>query len=351
MSLLKIMGLSKTYPRATYPSLTDFNLELKQGELLALVGESGSGKTTALRLIAGFETPTSGSIELDGREVCSETTFVEPEARGVGMVFQDYALFPHLRVGQNVAFGLADREPADRVVSEMLELVGLQGFETRFPHELSGGQQQRVAIARALAPRPTLLLMDEPLSNLDAASKAEVRDELHDIIRQAETTAVWVSHDVKNLMGSVDRIAILRDGRLQQVDKPNLVFDRPATRYVAEFFGKTNILTGQIVEVGLKTPIGCLDLGSIGAVGETVEFTIRPDHLSLVEEVQGTATGIIQRIHFQGDYCEVRVAIAESVLSVYVERGHEAEVGDTVALKPNLTGIHIIGDRTPNTEK
>ena len=343
MSLLRLRGLCKKYPGASNPSLEALDLDVERGELLALVGESGSGKTTTLRLVAGFEEPTAGSIWVDGRIVCDEDTFVPGEARGIGMIFQDYALFPHLRVGGNVAFGLCDRgRAAEQVVAEMLELVGLGGYQDRYPHELSGGQQQRVAIARALAPRPVLLLLDEPLSNLDAAARTRLRDELHDILRRAQTTAIWVSHDVKHAMAGVDRIAIIRRGRLQQVDAPEQVYNHPCNRYVAGFFGKTNILPARVVDGGLETPIGRIEIDHIEAFPESVEVAIRPDHFDVVEVGQSPISGMVKRVHFQGEYREILLAIDAYELSIYVGPERQVAVGERLFVRSRPGEVRVL---------
>jgi iron(III) transport system ATP-binding protein len=236
---LEVRGLTKRYRRGDRPALDNVWLDVQDGEILTLVGESGSGKTTLLRLVAGLEQADAGEIVLRGRTVCDERTFIPPEHRGASLVFQDYALFPHLTVEGNVGFGLRRLGRAERGqrVREMLELVGLRGLERRYPHELSGGQQQRVALARALAPRPAILLLDEPFSNLDRALKARLRQEVAALIRATGTTAVFVVHDPDDALAIGDRIAVLRDGRLVQLGKPREILDSPCGPYVAGFFG------------------------------------------------------------------------------------------------------------------
>jgi iron(III) transport system ATP-binding protein len=207
MSFVAIADLSFRYSRKGAPILEEFSLAMEQGEIVGILGPSGSGKSTVLRLIAGLETPDDGTVEIDGRTVVDGHTFVAPERRGVGMVFQDYGLFPHLTVAENVAFGLhrLSGEQRRARVKEMMELVHLAGYEGRYPHELSGGQQQRVALARALAPQPSLLLMDEPFSNLDADLKASIRNELREILGRAGMTCLFVSHDQQDIEAICDR--------------------------------------------------------------------------------------------------------------------------------------------------
>src|SRR5690606_5213972 len=226
MSALELRGLTKRYAGADRDALRDVSLRIEPGEIVGLVGGSGAGKSTLLRLIAGLETPTAGTILIDGRAVCDGRRSVPPEQRGIGLVFQDYALFPHLTVESNVAFGL-HRVPRSRRrerVREVLDLVGLADLAGRYPHQLSGGQQQRAALARALAPDPAVLLLDEPFSSLDALLKPALRDEVARILRSAGTTTLVVVHDQEDVVSLADRVAILRDGGLWQVGAPRDVF-------------------------------------------------------------------------------------------------------------------------------
>ncbi len=223
-------------------SVGPLSLEIPQGEILALLGPSGSGKTTVLRVLAGFETPDTGRIAVGGEDV----TAVPPARRRCGMVFQHYALFPHLDVGQNVAFGLRGRGDAERKVAEVLALVDLAGFERRKPHELSGGQQQRVALARALAPEPRLLLLDEPLSNLDPTLRERTRRELRALIRRVGITTLFVTHEQEEAFDLGDRVAVLHGGRLEQLGAAEELYERPASLFVATFVGRANVLRGAI---------------------------------------------------------------------------------------------------------
>src|SRR3990170_5657667 len=220
-------------------------LAVERGELLALLGPSGCGKTTLLRLIAGFDEPDGGSVWIEEDRVAGEGAWVPPDRRHVGMVFQDYALFPHLAVEANVGFGLPRRERAARV-AEVLELVGLAEYAGRFPHELSGGQQQRVALARAVAPRPSIILLDEPWSNIDPLLRASMREELASILRAVDVTVVLVTHEREEAFAVADRIALMRAGRIVQADAPENLYYAPASRWAAEFVGAANFLPGRI---------------------------------------------------------------------------------------------------------
>lgn len=247
---------------STVAAVSSVSLTLNQGDLLALLGPSGCGKTTLLRLIAGFEQPQSGSIAIAGQQVAGPGTWIPPEKRGVGMVFQDYALFPHLTVSQNIAFGLSQK-PASAVmqrVKEVIALVGLQGMEQRYPHQLSGGQQQRIALARALAPHPFLVLLDEPLSNLDVQVRLRLRQELREILKAAGTSAIFVTHDQEEALSIADHLAVMREGHIEQLDVPEAVYRQPASRFVAEFVSQANFLTAQRNGKFWQTVIGDLPI-------------------------------------------------------------------------------------------
>lgn len=291
MSLLCLHGLTKRYSPRDLPALDALTLKAESGEIIAFLGPSGSGKTTALRLIAGFETPDAGMIEIGTKIMVNHKTFVPPEVRGVGMVFQEYALFPHLTVAGNLAFGLRNLDARTRAqrVAGMLETVGLTPFAGRYPHELSGGQQQRVALARALAPRPSILLLDEPFSNLDADLMAQMHNEVYTILRELGTTALFVTHDQEEAFMIADRVGILNQGRLEQLGRPEEIYHRPATRFVARFVGKADFLPGRVTAEGIETEIGTLPNTPGFPASSRVEVMIRPDHIDLIPDPLGNA--------------------------------------------------------------
>jgi len=279
-------------------AIRDLSFHVMQGEILALVGPSGCGKTTLLRLIAGFECPHSGDIRLQGKSVVSNGNFIPPEKRGIGMVFQDYALFPHLNIGANIAFGLNHLSKTQRRqrILEMLEMVGLPGFEQRFPYELSGGERQRVALARALAPRPVVLLMDEPFSNLDADRRAQMRIEVRQIVKQSAITCIFVTHDQEEAWFMGDRLAVLNRGALEQIGDPDQVFQQPTTRFVAEFMGETDFIQGIVTPTGIHTEIGHLTQPVAQTPGSQVEVALRADDVTFTIEQHGSAQ-IIEKIY------------------------------------------------------
>jgi iron(III) transport system ATP-binding protein len=283
-SVLELDGVTKQYGSET--AIDSLSLTVREGELLTLLGPSGCGKTTTLRVMAGLERLDGGEIRLAGESVAGNGTFVEPEDRGVGLVFQDFALFPHLTVAENVAFGLADRddEATAARVDEMLALVDLEDQRDSTPDELSGGQQQRVALARSLAPQPDILLLDEPFSNLDVRLRVEMREEVRDILKAAGVTAVSVTHDQEEALSISDRVAVVNRGRVEQVGKPESVYEHPESRFVASFLGQAGFLRAPFEDGTVETGIETLDREMLQGLtteyeGATLDVLVRPDDL------------------------------------------------------------------------
>ena len=318
-------GLSKRFGRTTAARAVGF--ELRSGELLGVLGPSGCGKTTLLRLLAGFERPDKGVVRVAGHTVVGPGVWLPPERRRVGMVAQDFALFPHLTVGQNVAFGLSGRgasmaswawtrrlrrAPLPARAVEMLELVGLAEFADRYPHELSGGEAQRVALARALAPAPATVLLDEPFSNLDQNLRASLRLQLRDILRAARTSAVFVTHDREEALSLSDRIAVMRNGEIQQIGSAIELYQRPLNRFVATFVGNANVLPGTRSESGAETALGLLAVEGSGAnlpEGAALDILLRPEQLSLRPPQSGRPRARVTASEYYGHDQLVRLAI------------------------------------------
>ena len=260
--ILSLQNITKLFAESKIPAVNNVSFSLQQGDILALVGPSGCGKTTLLRIIGGFEFPQTGEVQIGEQKICSPTAWVPPEKRDIGIVFQDYALFPHLTVAENVAFGLknSNKQQIKQRVSEVLNLVKLQTLEKRYPYELSGGQQQRVALARALAPKPKLMLLDEPLSNLDIQVRLQLREEIRDILKLAGTSAVFITHDQEEALAIADVVGVMRQGHLEQIGTPEEIYTHPASRFVAEFVTQANFLPARRQGNVWETEIGCFEI-------------------------------------------------------------------------------------------
>ncbi|MCS6844430.1 MAG: ABC transporter ATP-binding protein [Caldilineales bacterium] len=291
------------------------SLMVMPGEILVLLGPSGCGKTTTLRLIAGFEQPDAGTVRIQGRLVADRTQSLAPEKRNLGMVFQDYALFPHLTVAQNAGFGLYrwPRPDRRRRVAEVLELVGLAELANRYPHELSGGQQQRVALARALAPQPAVILFDEPFSNLDADLRLQMRTEVRRILKESGSTALFVTHDQAEAMALGDRIAVMRRGYIEQIDTPERIFHMPHNRFVAEFLGAADFLPAMVTPDGLASEIGLLPAAHPLRPGLEVDVLVRPHDLVLESDAESDRSlpgwGVVDAAEFGGERWLYRVRL------------------------------------------
>lgn len=305
-AFLEVKNLVKSFGTNTVVKGVSFAFD--KGEFISLLGPSGCGKTTILRMIAGFERPTSGAITVDGQDI----TQLKPNERKLGMVFQAYALFPNLTVGDNIAFGLKIAGmPADQRrarVDEMLKLIGLPGFEKRFPYEMSGGQQQRVALARAIAPKPRLLLLDEPLSALDAKIRVSLREEIRAIQQDLGITTVFVTHDQEEAMSISDRIVVMNTGNIEQLGSAHEIYNRPATRFVATFVGQLNTIPAALV----------------GKETTATELAIRPELISLAPrpDTDTTLTGTVTDVGFLGSVVRLRVDVGGTLLSIDTFNGH-----------------------------
>jgi putative spermidine/putrescine transport system ATP-binding protein len=319
---LSIQGVRKSFGPTTV--VQDFNLDVGTGEFVSFLGPSGCGKTTVLRMVAGFEEPTSGAIVIGGKDV----TRLKPNQRNIGMVFQAYALFPNLTVAQNIAFGLKvagmPKADADKRVAEMLNLIKLPQFGDRYPYQLSGGQQQRVALARAIAPKPKLLLLDEPLSALDAKVRVSLRDEIRAIQKELGITTVFVTHDQEEALSISDRIVVMYGGKAEQVGTPFEIYNRPATKFVANFVGTLNVLEGTVtdpatgaVQVGANSVLLKGKLNGSKA-GDTLSLALRPEAISLGRQPGREATlgGEISEVSFLGSVIRVRVGLGRDVVSL-----------------------------------
>ena len=335
MAFLEISDLEKHY--GTAHVVHAFNLGVEKGEFVSFLGPSGCGKTTTLRMVAGFETPSQGVIRIDGRDVVD----LRPNQRNIGMVFQSYALFPNMTVAQNVAFGMrvagAPRADIDKRVGEMLRLIGLPELGGRFPFQLSGGQQQRVALARALAVRPKVLLLDEPLSALDAKIRVSLREEIRAIQRELGITTIYVTHDQEEALSMSDRIVVMNAGVAEQIGDPFEIYNHPASAFVASFIGTLNVFDAQVAEParGAVTVDGQpLALGRPLEVapGATVALALRPQAIALgrAEGTDAAFRGTVSDVSFLGSVVRVRVGLDRQVLSL--------DMFNTTGVRPPAVG-------------
>jgi iron(III) transport system ATP-binding protein len=352
MSLLTLDHVSHAYGRQ--PVVDDLSFTLADGEIGCLLGASGCGKTTVLRLVAGFEQPTAGAVRLREETVGAPGRHVPPEKRRIGMVFQDYALFPHLTVAANIGFGLAEKSaPAGRRrIEEMLELVGLQGQGGKYPHELSGGQQQRVALARALAPHPWLLLLDEPFSNLDVALRERLSQEVREIIKRSGTTAILVTHDQHEAFAVADTVGIMHRGRIEQWDTPYNLYHRPATRYVADFVGQGVFLPGEVIdretvaiELGRLTshlPLECTEACMSCGRSCRLDILLRPDDV-MHDDAAPTQAEVVAKAFRGAEFLyTLRLASGAQVLSL-VPSHHNHAIGEKIGIR--LDADHVVAFR------
>jgi putative spermidine/putrescine transport system ATP-binding protein len=350
MARLDIHRLTKRY--GEFHAVREVSLSVADGEFLVLLGPSGCGKTTTLRMVAGFIEPTSGHVKLGGGDV----TLLPPWKRNAGMVFQSYALFPHLTVAQNVAFGLEMRKlprpDIDKRVDEALALVRLGGLGARLPRQLSGGQQQRVALARALAIRPDVLLLDEPLSNLDAKLRQEVRVEIRELQRQLGLTTVMVTHDQEEALTMADRLVVMNEGSVHQVGTQRDLYERPADRFVAGFVGRTTFLAGTVEAPGRFRTDGGLGLAIVGDTTGKAALSLRPERLEIASGplpgLDNDLSGTVEFVSYLGAQIDIHVRLSPAdrlvVQTANRAGGFAPEVGQTVHVGWQASAGQVFAD-------
>ncbi len=344
--MLEVNHVSLAY--SDKPVVVDATFKLQPGEIGSLIGPSGCGKSTLLRGIAGFESPAAGTISWCGTTLSSPGVVVAPEKRRIGMVFQNFALFPHLNVASNIAFGLRDMERRQslRRVSEVLELFELTGMEQRAPHSLSGGEQQRVALARALAPKPNLLLMDEAFSSLDVELRQVLLPEVRAILKQQNICAILVTHDQHEAFALADRVGVMNHGRIHQWDDPHTLYHRPETRFVAEFVGEGVMVKATADDGGtLISALGKLSIPESKqfAPGSHVDILVRPD--DILHDDASQFKGEITQIIFRGSHYQYRVRIEEGIeLFCFTDSHHKHELGEWIGLSPVLEHLVIFDE-------
>lgn len=335
-NLLNIKNLTKAFDESG-PVVEALDFEVREDEIFALLGPSGCGKTTCLRLISGFERLDEGEVKVDGQILESKAEHVAPQDRGIGFVFQDYALFPHLSVIENVAFGLTDISKHKRHVyaEEVLCRTGMGDYKDRNPSELSGGQQQRVALARAIAPKPKLVLLDEPFSNLDAMLRDTMRKEVRDILKKAGMSALLVTHDQEEALSFADRIAVMNDGEIEQIGTPEEVYYQPQTKFVAQFLGRTNLFHAD-ANGSRQVPTSLGPMNLKGDASGRVLCSIRPEHLTLQEPTNEKPedVGIVVEREFKGHDITYHVRLGGEKYLVHTDNRVIFETNDSVVIKP-----------------
>ncbi|MCY7318316.1 MAG: ABC transporter ATP-binding protein [Ramlibacter sp.] len=358
---VEVSQLRVQYASRPQPAVSDVSFGLAAGDIGVLIGPSGCGKTTLLRAIAGLERASAGEIRISGQVVGSAKVHLPAEARRIGMVFQDYALFPHLDVGRNVAFGLQHLAKAERAgrVAQVLELVGLPGIERRFPHELSGGQQQRVALARAMAPKPQLLLLDEPFSNLDVDLRERLAHEIRGILKAAQATALFVTHDQLEAFAIGDLIGVMHDGRLHQWDDAYTLYHRPATRFVADFIGHGVFTRATLREIDnqvvVQTPLGdLLDVAECPLPsafdGGECEVLLRAD--DIVHDDDAPVKAQIVRKAFRGSefLYTLQLKTGETVLA-HVPSHHDHKIGEWIGIRAEVDHVVTFNRSRPADDR
>jgi putative spermidine/putrescine transport system ATP-binding protein len=353
MAFLDLINVSKSF--GSLPVVEEFTVQIEKGEFISFLGPSGCGKTTVLRMIAGFETPTAGTLTINGKDQRP----LKPNQRNIGMVFQAYALFPNMTVHDNVAFGLKvagmAKPDIDKRVKEMLALIKLDHLATRFPYQMSGGQQQRVALARAIVVKPQVLLLDEPLSALDAKIRVSLREEIRAIQQQLGITTVFVTHDQEEALSISDRIVVMNAGRADQIGSPFEIYNTPATRFVASFVGTLNLIEGKVVDPdNSRIMIGDQDVTLKQSVtaykpGDTVSLALRPEAGSLAESAKGDTalTGEVSSAHFLGSVIRTRMNVAGNTISfdMFNSPGMlPPSVGEKVTLRFASSDLLVIQD-------
>jgi putative spermidine/putrescine transport system ATP-binding protein len=350
---LKIENITKSFKDTQVVKGVD--LAFNKGEFVSLLGPSGCGKTTILRMIAGFETPTSGTILVDGKDI----TGLPPNRRKIGMVFQAYALFPNMNVGDNIGFGLKiagmPRAERNERVEEMLKLIGLAGYGKRFPFELSGGQQQRVALARAIAPQPSMLLLDEPLSALDAKVRVRLREEIRAIQRELGITTVFVTHDQEEALSISDRIVVMNAGNVEQFGTPFEIYNRPQTRFAATFVGTLNTIHAKVLDAAARSV--SIDgqnatipaLPATARTGDTISLTMRPEAISLANGVNRDIVldGTVSEVAFLGSVIRLKVKLGENTVALDTfndQNSPPPAYGAAVKVTIGASDILVLGD-------
>ncbi|MTI62119.1 MAG: ABC transporter ATP-binding protein [Firmicutes bacterium] len=352
---IQILNLSKKF--ADFKVLSSINLNIKQGEFVAIVGPSGCGKTTLLRLIAGFERPTSGYINMQNKTISSKNKLLAPEQRNIGMVFQNFALWPHMSVKEHILFSLKNhnytkknlKKNTKERIEDVLEIVGLKNLANKMPDELSGGQKQRVSLARAIAAHPALLLMDEPLSSLDIALKMDMRREIQTLHQITSATIIYVTHDQGIAMAMADKIVVMNEGKIEQIGKPEDIYTKPETEFVASFVGKANLVPGKWQKSNEFVPRFASHLcwinDNIAQIFHHKDlFPVRPEEFHIKNNKNGIPA-VIKNVLYQGKEIHYTVSVFAKEWEIHSNQLNKYQIGDKVSLHYDLEHANIRGKR------
>lgn len=345
MKLLELIEISKSFKNNKAPIIENISFSLNQGEFVTLLGPSGCGKTTILRIIAGLEIPDTGDIYLNRKQINGGNIFTPPYLRNIGMVFQNYALFPHLTVKENILFGVKDKALRNSILEEIIKEINLKGLEHRYPSELSGGEQQRVALGRALAQKPSIILLDEPFSSLDAQLKLSMRDELKEIIQKANTTAIFVTHDQSDALAMSNKIIVLDKGHIEQIGTPKQVYFEPSSKFVSTFIGESNIILGEVINCStIDSDLGIVMIKNTFKKGERVTFVLRPSDFTISTDTFGIKV-LVKTLSFYGSILKIKVCLYDKPnlqYIVYIDAKENIKVNDVIFINAKQNCAHII---------
>lgn len=345
IKLLELVKITKSYENKNTPVIDNISFSLDQGEFVTLLGPSGCGKTTILRIIAGLEIPDTGEIYLDKKQICGGGIFIPPHSRNIGMVFQNYALFPHLTVKENILFGVKDKTIKSSVFNKIIKEINLIGFDDRYPSQLSGGEQQRVALGRALAQKPSIILLDEPFSSLDAQLKLSMRDELKEIIESAGISAIFVTHDQSDALAMSSKIIVLNKGHIQQIGTPKQVYFHPVNEFVSTFIGEANVIFGEVVDKTIiNSDIGRVIIKNDLTKGEKVRFILRPSDFIISTDTIGIKA-LVKTVSFYGSILKVKVCLYNNPALqyiVYTDAKDNIRVNDITFISVKHNSGHLL---------
>jgi len=345
MKVLELVEITKSFENKNAPIIENINFSIDEGEFVTLLGPSGCGKTTILRIIAGLEIPDSGDIYLNGKQICGGGTFIPPYSRNIGMVFQNYALFPHLTVKENILFGVKNKTNKNSIFNKIIKEINLVGLEHRYPFQLSGGEQQRVALGRALAQKPSMILLDEPFSSLDAQLKLSMRDELKEIIEKAGISAIFVTHDQSDALAMSSKIIIINKGHIAQIGTPKQVYFQPVNEFVSTFIGEANVFLGEVLnDSTIISDIGCVVIKNTFKKGEKVRFILRPSDFIISTETT-LIKALVKTVSFYGSILKIKLCLYDKPnlqYIVYTDAKDSISVNNIVFLSVKHGSGHIL---------